>query len=592
MEGDNFEPVTGYYFDILDVDPYYGEVQFSITKNGYELLNWVYYDGSTFYYDDAYLTISFTIVDTVTEIGTDYVIISDYYIFDKVSSTGTIAVSSNPSGASVYLNGFYYGETGFESFWIYDVQEGYHEIELVKDGYYTSTESIYVYAGEIYYYSKILEPFYDTTGIISVSSDPSGASVYLNGLYYGETSYESVWIYDVQEGYHEIELVKDGYYTSTESIYVYAGETNYYSNTLDKKGDPLEFVYMIIGLLFLLVIAAIPLLFIVWLLTRKKKPKKIPPTPVEPVPEIEKTVAPPVSPTPVDQSAPISIKSAFSYLGAIIQYKIKVENHSPEPIGDLKVMIFAPDVFLAKERDKSISMLEPEEGKTVTFELRPTGECGDCMISGSIEYYDYGTKKRSYLEIDSKLVSIVCPVLSRHEIDEDAWRQATNELIKAEEDSKDLDIPAENLFDMVTRVLKDMNLYMIKPEITNTPQLFTGVARFYAVGAAGLRYAAYVEVVGKRKSRLIIKAWAEKEESLTGFYHKMLEEIEKRTDIKIFVDEGVHQYNISTTTIQDSVVQRSNIDASIGGKKRRCPNCDREVDGDKKFCMGCGEKLA
>ena len=225
MEGDNFEPVTGYYFDILDVDPYYGEVQFSITKNGYELLNWVYYDGSTFYYDDAYLTISFTIVDTVTEIGTDYVIISDYYIFDKVSNTGTIAVSSNPSGASVYLNGFYYGETGFESFWIYDVQEGYHEIELVKDGYYTSTESIYVYAGEIYYYSKILEPFYDTTGIISVSSDPSGASVYLNGLYYGETSYESVWIYDVQEGYHEIELVKDGYYTSTESIYVYAGET-------------------------------------------------------------------------------------------------------------------------------------------------------------------------------------------------------------------------------------------------------------------------------------------------------------------------------------------------------------------------------
>ncbi|TFH46121.1 MAG: zinc ribbon domain-containing protein [ANME-2 cluster archaeon] len=213
------------------------------------------------------------------------------------------------------------------------------------------------------------------------------------------------------------------------------------------------------------------------------------------------------------------------------------------------------------------------------------------MISGSIEYYDYGTKKRCYMEIDSKLVSIVCTVLTRKEIDEDKWRQTINELIKAEEDSKDLDIPTENLFDMVTRVLKDMNLYMIKPEITNTPQLFTGVARFYAEGAAGLRYAAYVKVVGKRKSRLILKAWAEKEESLTGFYHKMLEEIEKRTDIKIFVDEGVYQYNISTTTIQDSVVQRSKINGIGGAKKGSCHKCGHDVEGDEKYCMECGEKL-
>jgi hypothetical protein len=525
MEGEFFEPASGYYFDVLDVDPYYGEVQFSITQNGNELLNWVYYEGSSFYYDDAYLTMSFNVVDTVTDMGTDYVIISNFYLFDKISNTGTIAVSSFPSGASVYVNGLYYGETGFESLWIYNLQEGYNEIELVKDGYYTVTDSVYVYAGETVYYSNGLE------------------------------------------------------FIGTPEPY-------------DPPVDPVEeFFYMIIGLLFLLFIAAIPLLFIVWLLTRKKKSKETAPPPVEPVSEIEKPVIPTVSSPPIDQPAPISIKSAFSYLGAIIQYKIKVENHSPEPIGDIKVMLFAPDVFLAKEREKSIAMLEPEEGKTVTFELRPTGECGDCMISGSIEYYDYGTKKRSYLEIDSKLVSIVCPVLTRTEINEDGWRQAINELIKAEEDSKDLDIPAENLFDIVTRVLKDMNLYMITPEITSTPQLYTGVARFYAEGVTGLRYAAYVEVVGKRKSRLILKAWAEKEESLTGFYHKMLEEIEKRTDIKIFVDEGVYQYNISTTTIQDSVVQRSKIDGIAGSKKRHCPKCGLEVEGEEKYCMECGEKL-
>ncbi|NOQ48149.1 MAG: hypothetical protein GQ576_03270 [Methanococcoides sp.] len=36
-------------------------------------------------------------------------------------------------------------------------------------------------------------------------------------------------------------------------------------------------------------------------------------------------------------------------------------------------------------------------------------------------------------------------------------------LISAEEDSKYLEIPAENLFDIATRVLKDMNMYMIEP---------------------------------------------------------------------------------------------------------------------------------
>ena len=50
-----------------------------------------------------------------------------------------------------------------------------------------------------------------------------------------------------------------------------------------------------------------------------------------------------------------------------------------------------------------------------------------------------------------------------------------------------------------------MNLYMIEPEITSTPQLYTAVGRFFAEGVAGMHYAAYIEVVGKEK----IKAYPE-----------------------------------------------------------------------------------
>ncbi|WP_406662159.1 zinc-ribbon domain-containing protein [Methanolobus sp. ZRKC3] len=295
-------------------------------------------------------------------------------------------------------------------------------------------------------------------------------------------------------------------------------------------------------------------------------------------------VAKPVISTPERN---IIIKSAVQYKGATILYKIKVENNSSEPVGDIKVNLIVPDVFRLKEDEMAISMLQPGEGKTTTFDIRPTGECGNCIIAGKIRYYDYIQKKHVQFDLSNKMVDIVCPMLRISEIDETSWRMATSEMLIAEEDTKDLEIPAENLFDITTRILKDMNLYMITPEVTSTQQLYTGVARFYAEGVAGRKYAAYIEVVGKRKSRLIVKAWAEKEEALTGFYHKIIEDIEKRTDIDLFVDDSVSQYNITKTTIQDSVIQRSN----IGSGKKKCPNCGREVEDKEKFCMNCGEKI-
>ncbi|MCZ7361141.1 MAG: hypothetical protein O8C55_13810 [Candidatus Methanoperedens sp.] len=52
-------------------------------------------------------------------------------------------------------------------------------------------------------------------------------------------------------------------------------------------------------------------------------------------------------------------------------------------------------------------------------------------------------------------------------------------------------------------------------------------------------------VGGARKSRLILKEWAEKEEALTGFYQRLLDGIEKRIDIKIFIDDSIVQMHIA-----------------------------------------------
>jgi hypothetical protein len=546
MEYTYYEVADGYFLNVNEVDTYSNTVGISISYGSNVLLNQFYSPGNHFSYKDDKVIIDFDIDSLYTDASyLDYVAISNIEV-STGENTGSIAVSTSPPGVEVYLDDYYMGTTGSDYFWIYDVQAGTHTIGLSKLGHQSVGENIYVYAGEVYYYPRTLSMITDTYG--------TG---------YSDTS---------------------------------------------PNGDTMQGVLMILGVILF------SLLFLVLLLKSKKKGTKekkiLTPVVINKVKEPEPAVIQPASvisrsppsvtleekksvvftkpPVAVNNGIPIAVRSAFQYTGASIQYKVKIENLSTEPIGDVKVSLFVPDVFYLQEKEKTISMLEPHESKTVTFEIRPTGECGDCAVSGSIIYYDYSQRKRRKGEIVSKMVSIICPVLRSREINEDIWRQKVSKMLVAEEESLDLDIPAENLFDISTRVLRDLNLYMLDPETTSTQQLFTGVARFFAEGVAGMEYAAYVEVVGKRKSRLILKAWAQKEEALTGFYHKMLEEIQKRTDVDLFVDTSTTQYNItSTTTIQDSVIQRS----TIGSGKKKCHKCGRDVEEGEKFCMECGERV-
>ncbi|HJH30125.1 MAG TPA: hypothetical protein C5S51_10650 [Methanosarcinaceae archaeon] len=296
---------------------------------------------------------------------------------------------------------------------------------------------------------------------------------------------------------------------------------------------------------------------------------------------------------PVTNNKPTT-SSSFGYKGAKINYKFKVKNPTSEPISDIKVHIFVPDVFLLENNEKSISMLEPNESKTVTFEIRPTGECGDCNVSGKMNYYDYGTKKRQEIDLETKSLSVVCPLLKIKDITIAEWRNTTSHFVKTEETTREISMPAETLFSMASRVVEDMNMFMLEPEINSTEQLFNGVARFYGEGVKELKYAAQIEVVGgAKKSKLILKAWAEREDALTGFYHGLLDEIEKRVQVKGYIDDSIvqnfyHNGDNIGTQVKDSFVYKSNVgnvDADT------CPQCGKEKAEGEPFCSGCGAKF-
>ena len=155
-------------------------------------------------------------------------------------------------------------------------------------------------------------------------------------------------------------------------------------------------------------------------------------------------------------------------------------------------------------------------------------------------------------------------------------------------------MPAETLFSMASRVVEDMNMFMLEPEITSTAQMFNGVARFYGEGVKELKYAAQIEVVGgAKKSKLILKAWAEREDALTGFYHGILDELEKRVQVKGYINDSIvqnfyHYGDNIGTQVKDSFVYKSNVGS---GETETCPQCGKERVEGERFCTGCSMKF-
>lgn len=109
----------------------------------------------------------------------------------NIIHVGSASVSSTPSGASIYLDGTYKGTTPKT---IADVPVGTHSILLTKAGYYDETATITVILNQVAYVSERLDA---KTGTIGVSSDPSGAMVYIDDSYKGVTP---LTVSDVPEG--------------------------------------------------------------------------------------------------------------------------------------------------------------------------------------------------------------------------------------------------------------------------------------------------------------------------------------------------------------------------------------------------------
>jgi len=141
-----------------------------------------------------------------------------FYVISKVvPKYGKIKITSSPSNAKVYLDGSYRGKTPLT---ISNVKVGEYQIKISKDDYYDWLTTVQVKQNVTIQVFAQLEPI-PKTGSLYVTSSPCCARVFLDGI---ERGTAPITITDIEEGWHEVVIIKEYYRAYVEYLYIYAGE--------------------------------------------------------------------------------------------------------------------------------------------------------------------------------------------------------------------------------------------------------------------------------------------------------------------------------------------------------------------------------
>lgn len=155
--------------------------------------------------------------------------------YTQSSGYGDLQISSNPAGASVYVNNYYKGITSSGSaLYVTQLAPGTYTVRLTMPDYQPYTETATVQNGITYDIWATMVPVTpgptpDTTGQINVGSSPAGANVYLdNGL----KGFTPTVLADIPAGSHTITLRMIGYQDWSSTVNVAAGSYTQVSGNL------------------------------------------------------------------------------------------------------------------------------------------------------------------------------------------------------------------------------------------------------------------------------------------------------------------------------------------------------------------------
>jgi len=130
--------------------------------------------------------------------------------------TGMLKITSEPSGAKVYVDGSYKGTAPLTL----TLTPGTYEVKVVKEDYEPYTQRITLSAGESKTINAQLKALF---GFLNVYCNVQGAEVYLDGKKIGETPLKG---YKLSTGGHKVEIKKEGYQIFTQTITIEPTKTH------------------------------------------------------------------------------------------------------------------------------------------------------------------------------------------------------------------------------------------------------------------------------------------------------------------------------------------------------------------------------
>ncbi len=142
--------------------------------------------------------------------------------------TGSISISTVPSGAIVYLDGEKLKNTS--NLTVSRVSPGQHEIQCVKEGYASHTSQVTVRTGELSSLNITLKKLESKDGTLTISTTPSAASVKIDG----KIAKDAKNPISLSPGRHTIWVSSPGYKEDVQTISVEADESKKLQVSLEK----------------------------------------------------------------------------------------------------------------------------------------------------------------------------------------------------------------------------------------------------------------------------------------------------------------------------------------------------------------------
>lgn len=153
-------------------------------------------------------------------------------ILEPLPPPGRLAVTSNPPGAEVYLDGNLRGLSPV----VIEVDQGVHEVRVTSDGYQAESVLAEVVAGNETPLQLTLLPSTGATastlsasGAVRVVSEPQGAAITVDGVQRGIAPRT---VRELSPGGHRFVLSHPGYVSLEETVFLQAGETVFVNRTL------------------------------------------------------------------------------------------------------------------------------------------------------------------------------------------------------------------------------------------------------------------------------------------------------------------------------------------------------------------------